>query len=147
MNALGLFRSDRNLSYGGAFVNLVSSIILVQIMGTPGVLVGTVIAQCYYWIARAHIIFSRYFQTGRLKYCLHIAGYSVITIIDSIIVTIIRNRLMPRTDIVMFIVMCGICVSVSLLSIMLFWSRTDEYLFMKNMLLQMVNRKNKECVE
>ena len=147
MNALGLFRSDRNLSYGGAFVNLVSSIILVQIMGTPGVLVGTVIAQCYYWIARAHIIFSRYFQTGRLKYCLHIAGYSVITIIDSIIVTIIRNRLMPRTNIVMFIVMCGICVSVSLLSIMIFWSRTDEYLFMKNMLLQMVNRKNKECVE
>lgn len=126
-NVLGFFKSNRNMALGGAAINLFSSIFLVQVMGTEGVLIGTVIAQMYYWMARAFITFSHFFHQGVIVYIWRVLSYTVITVIDIMVVVSIRRFVMPETDILHFIIMCAISVFVSATTIVVFWHKSVEF--------------------
>lgn len=141
IDVLGLFKHDRNMSIIAMSINLSTSLVLVKLLGAPGVLLGTVIAQCYYWIARSRIVFCQYFKTGVVHYIKKIVAYSIITIMDIMIMLYIRNWFMPDTTIIKFILLCVMCVTVSCLSICLIWHRSNEFCFMKGMIKQVVNRK------
>lgn len=141
INVLGLFRNTRNMSYIGAVVNLVTSVAFVTVMGVPGVLFGTVIAQCYYWSARAYIVFKQYFKEGVTIYIRRILLYSLVTIVDIVVMMGLRYKLMPTTTFPMFILLGALCVIVSLLSVCLLWGRTEEFVLMVNMVKRMLGRK------
>lgn len=53
LTANGLFRKRRNISIGGAIVNIVVSVLLMKPMGIAGILAGTAVSQVYYWVARS----------------------------------------------------------------------------------------------
>ena len=53
LSANGLFRKRRNISIGGAIVNIVVSVLLIKPMGIAGILAGTAVSQVYYWVARS----------------------------------------------------------------------------------------------
>lgn len=53
LTANGLFRKRRNISIGGAIINIVVSLLLMKPMGIAGLLAGTAISQVYYWVARS----------------------------------------------------------------------------------------------
>ena len=141
INVLGLFKNDRNMSYGGAIINLATSIVFVMFMGTPGVLLGTVIAQCYYWIARASIVFRQYFKEGIVRYIKCIVAYILVTTVDTVIMLFLRYRLMPKTTIFMFVILCVISMAISVISICLIWGRTEEFILMVNMVKKILVRK------
>ena len=133
-SALGLFRNSRNMSCVGAIINLVTSIMLVVIMGTPGVLLGTVIAQCYYWIARSYIVFKKYFKQGVGIYLRRVGAYIFVTTIDIIIMLSLRYKLMPETTFPKFLILCIISVAVSMTSVVVIWGRTKEFALMNKMI-------------
>lgn len=141
INVLGLFKNDRNMSYGGAVINLITSIILATFMGTSGVLLGTVIAQCYYWIARAKIVFKQYFKEGVGIYIRRIVAYILVTFFDTVIMLFLRYKLMPITNIGMFVALCAISVFVSSISVWMIWGRTEEFMLMVNMTKKILIRK------
>lgn len=142
INVLGLFKNDRNMSYGGATINLVTSIILVIFMGVPGVLLGTVIAQCYYWIARARIVFKQYFKEGAKDYIGRIFAYVLVTAIDVAIMLVLRYQLMPVTNLLMFVVLCVVSVAICSLSVWLIWRNTEEFVLMVNMVKKILKKDN-----
>ena len=53
LTANGLFRKRRNISIGGAIINIVVSLLLMKPMGIAGILAGTAVSQVYYWAARS----------------------------------------------------------------------------------------------
>ena len=53
LTANGLFRKRRNISIGGAIINIVVSILLMKPMGIAGILTGTIISQVFYWAVRS----------------------------------------------------------------------------------------------
>lgn len=53
LTANGLFRKRRNISIGGAIVNIVVSLLLMKPFGIAGILAGTAVSQMYYWVARS----------------------------------------------------------------------------------------------
>lgn len=124
---LGLFENDRNMSLTGMAINLIFSIVLVIKLGTAGVLIGTVIAQLYYWIARTYIVFYKYFQRGFTKYLFRITEYISLTVADIILLLKIRDFLMPETNLIMFLILCCLCVSFEALSILIIFGRTEEF--------------------
>lgn len=65
LTANGLFRKRRNISIGGAVVNIVVSLLLMKPMGVAGILAGTAVSQVYYWAARSMVA---------LRDCLHQSG-------------------------------------------------------------------------
>lgn len=140
-SALGLFRNSRNMSCGGAIINLSTSLILVFLMGTPGVLLGTVIAQCYYWTARTYIVFTKYFKQGVWIYIRRVIAYIFVTIADTFIMLFLRYRFMPETNISKFLLLCIISIAVSSLSIWLLWGRTQEFAIMVGMVKKVIVRK------
>ncbi len=144
IDVLGLFKHDRNMSIIAMLINLISSIVLVQVMGVPGVLLGTVMAQCYYWIARARIVFNQYFKQGIMNYINRIFVYCVTTIVDIYIMLNIQKYFMPETTIIKFIFMCCICVMLSVISICLVWCRSEEFHFMVKMFKSFIKDKKRK---
>ena len=53
LTANGLFRKRRNISIGGAIINIVVSLLLMKPFGIVGILAGTAVSQVYYWLARS----------------------------------------------------------------------------------------------
>ena len=141
IDVLGLFKHDRNMSIIATSINLITSIVLVMIMGAPGVLLGTVIAQCYYWIARANIVFSQYFKKGLWQYVKQVVLFCIVTTADTILMLYIRRCYMPQTTILKFVILCIICVGVSVGSICLIWWRSEEFHFMINLFKTFLKRK------
>lgn len=119
--ALGLFKNDRNMTIIGAVLNLTGSIILVPLLGIPGVLLGTVISQVYYWIARGVIVFGNYFKAHVGHYIITIFRYIVTVTIEIVGITyLFKTPFLAKGGIMMLIlkiVICGIiCVATGLLT-------------------------------
>lgn len=69
----GLFRTDKYISVIGAISNIATSIVFVKQIGIAGVLVGTVLSQVFFWVARSFVTYKHCFhKTGSvyLKYWL-----------------------------------------------------------------------------
>lgn len=141
ISVLGLFQKDKIISIIGMCINLVFSIALVYKLGVIGVLLGTVLAQCFYWCSRAYVVFNNYFKAYEKKYILRIVEYIVIWVLDIMILSAIQSKLMLNTNIVTFILMGCICVIVSGVSIVLCFLRTHEFKEAWNIAMGIVKKK------
>ena len=65
-NGAGLFRYEKWISLAGAVVNLGMSIFLAKMIGLPGILAGTVIAQAVYWTSRSLLVYDKCFKSKKL---------------------------------------------------------------------------------
>jgi len=68
IGAAGLFDKDRNLALIGSVINIVTSIILVYLIGLSGVIVGTIISQMYFWAARSFLAFKYCMDNAKSKF-------------------------------------------------------------------------------
>ena len=127
ISILGLFHKDKKISIGGMLINLVFSIALVFKLGVEGVLIGTVLAQVFYWCAKAFVVFQDYFKGYGKKYILRILQYIIIWILDIMILSLIQSKFVTNVNIVTFIMMGCICVIVSGLSVVVCFYRTAEF--------------------
>lgn len=146
MNVLGYFKYDKNMSYVGAAINLAISIILAIYMGISGVLLGTVIAQMYYWVARAHVVFKHYFKSGLVTYVYRCMSYTIVTVVDIGIVMQLYRYMVPEITITRFILMSIVSIGVSVGSICILWSRTKEFSMILNLLSKFKVRGTKKDI-
>ena len=115
LTANGLFRKRRNISIGGAIINIVVSLLLMKTFGIAGILAGTAVSQVYYWAARSVVA---------LRDCLHQDGKTIAfywlkqamlfgIIVAAIVVSqIITRQIFIMNGIVTFIingVICEVC--------------------------------------
>lgn len=88
INSGGLFKTGKYIEIAGAVVNIVTSVLFVNILGIEGVLIGTVISQMILWIGRSAIVYFQCLnQTAReyFLYWLRNAVYLVIYVIAVIL--------------------------------------------------------------
>lgn len=71
VNGAGLFKVEKKVEVAGAITNIVTSLVLVQFMGIPGVLLGTVISQLVFWFGRSWIVFFRCLGQHRKDYFMY----------------------------------------------------------------------------
>lgn len=78
LTANGLFRIRRNISIGGAVMNIAVSLLLMKPFGTVGILAGTAASQVYYWAVRSIVTFRNCLNQSwkeLLGYWLRQAGF------------------------------------------------------------------------
>lgn len=68
VTAAGLFKEEKNIEIAGATSNIVLSVIGVRLMGLPGVLVGTVVSQCLFWIGRSWLTYKKCLELSTKEY-------------------------------------------------------------------------------
>lgn len=139
IQVLGLFKDDRNMSLGGMAINLVTSLVLAWVCGIQGVLIGTVIAQCYYWTIRAKIVFSRYFMQPAWEYVAKIVKYLITTGGEiAILFGLFRLPLFSTNSIIIVIVKCLICAIVSVGISVVTNLRTEEWKIASGMITKYI---------
>ena len=64
----GLFAVDKKLQIIGAVSNITISLACVKPLGLPGILFGTVVSQCIYWMTRSYVVYHSVFHEGTVSY-------------------------------------------------------------------------------
>lgn len=115
LTANGLFRKRRNISIGGAIVNIVVSLLLMKPFGIAGILAGTAVSQVYYWVARSVVALRDCLKQdwkALADYWLRQAGLLGIVVAAIAVSQIITRQVFVVSGIITFIVngvICEVC--------------------------------------
>ena len=112
LTANGLFRKRRNISIGGAIINIVVSLLLMKPFGIAGILAGTAVSQLYYWGARSVVALRKCLnQSWRTFafYWMKQLGFFAIIATAVWISSAITQRLFILNNVVTFIINGMIC--------------------------------------
>lgn len=130
ISGLGLFQHDRNISIIGAIINLVVSICLVNLIGIPGVLIGTVVAQVYFWISRSVIVFCKYFKDLKSKfvrYWLDCVSYTIVFYALCLLLRFLFDVFPMNNSYLKFIIGGILCETAIVLVVIVIYGRTKEF--------------------
>ena len=140
ISVLGLFHYEKYLNAIGAAMNLISSIIFVQFIGVPGVLLGTVISQLFFWISKCILVFRKYFEDGMAEYWRKIAAYTAVDIVQVIGLLWLCGRLFPVPSVGGFIGAAALCVAVPFVLVVIVFHRTKEFQFAYQLTLGVLSK-------
>ncbi len=139
-NAAGIWHEDRFRPLATAFTNLILNIILVQFLGIYGVLVASVISvSCVGMPWILHNIFKTMFKRSKKEYVLRIFFYAFITLIACTI-CYIATGFVSMTGIAGLIVKLFICLVLSNIVFVLFYSKFKEFGESKEIVNRIINR-------
>lgn len=82
INGAGLFRQEKQIEIVGAIINLVLSVALCTQFGVVGILIGTVLAQFWFWVGRSYVVYKYCFDMGSkeyIRYILECLEYILVT--------------------------------------------------------------------
>ncbi|WP_299093718.1 oligosaccharide flippase family protein [uncultured Metabacillus sp.] len=144
---LGYFSYDKKISIMGAILNLIISIALAFFYGVSGVLIGTVISQSFFWIARSIIVFKYYFcdlKTTFIKYWARQMVYILLFSFNTFI-CFVMIKIIPLENSYFKVIIGGIiCWFIVTIINVLVLHRTEEYVFIRKLLFKLVvNLKRK----
>lgn len=106
INGTGLFRLDKYISVSGAIINIIVSLLLSLTIGIEGILLGTVISQMFFWIARSFIVYKVIFKLSVREwadYWRQNGVYMLFTVSVSLVLWLLKNRYVYETGFPEFI--------------------------------------------
>lgn len=132
----GMFEKDRYVSIIRAVINLVSSIILVKLIGLPGVYLGTILQGAFSTIITPILLYKDLFGVSCKHYFINGVKYLIAVLIPMTVCVILRNLIMPEITVIRFI-LTMICVAIipNAMFIMFFF-KTKEFKYVLNMVKQ-----------
>lgn len=129
-----LFRYDRPIIIVSAVLNIVISIVLVDIMGINGVLIGTFITSIIYLLSRFFIIAKYVYMVNYWYYIKKIVSYGIVSAL-TFFITYFATRNFNGNGILWFGVKAVVIGALSVFTTAFFLSFTEEFEFLKNKLV------------
>lgn len=131
--AAGLWWEDRFRPIVATAVNLVLNIILVHWIGMNGVLLSTLFCTVFINVPwGSAVLFKNYFKRSFAEYLRKLLFYIAVTIVAGI-VTMAACNLMPSTGFCIMLAKAGVCVIVPNVIFLLFYHRTTEFVYTKQL--------------
>ena len=125
--AAGVFEQDKYLALIQGVVNLILSIVLVQKIGLVGIYIGTIVSGLIANITKPFIIYKVCFEKSVKTYFLDSVKYLAVLGGILVLLTGIKQFIMPQVTVLSFIVMfIVICVMFNGIFLLLF-GRTQEF--------------------
>jgi len=148
-SAGGIYAQDKYSPLIQGFINLLISIVLVQMIGLKGVLIGTLISSLLVpsW-HRPYIVYKHLFKSSPRRYFYKLFIFSIILLLSAIItkgaVDTFTSEL--NSGLSNFIIAIGICFIIPNVLIAFFYYRASEctllYLYVKPYMLKAAKWKN-----
>lgn len=145
-DAYGLFWQDRYKALIEALLNIILSIVLGVKMGLSGIFLGTIASTLLVsiWI-EPYILFKYGFNSTPRKYYNLLFYYSFITIISCVVCDLIIE-IIGLNGLIGFIIGVLICITLVSLLISILFFRTNEFIFIKDMLKKVFGLlRRKKC--
>ncbi len=139
--AAGIYYEDRYVPLFESAVNIIFSILLVYICGLAGVFIGTVLSSMVLHLYS----FPKYVYgpiTGRKKYeyILDNVKYFVVLIIVFLITFVFNNIIVFDNIYIDILKNILICITIPNIILILFFRKTDEYKYYKNMIISLIKK-------
>ena len=141
--AAGVFEQDKYLALIQGVVNLILSIVLVQKIGLVGIYIGTIVSGLIANITKPFIIYKVCFEKSVKTYFLDSVKYLAVLFGILVLLTGIRQFVMPQVTILSFMLMfIVICVVFNGMFLLLF-GRTQEFGYLWGIIKKKLGRKDK----
>lgn len=139
-NAAGLYAKDKYVPIIQALLNLIISIVGAIFWGINGVILGTIISSvipCFY---RSFILFKYIFKESYLEYLKKFyIKYLIIFFIVMILSNITSNHI-HTNEILGLIITTTIAILIFLISIILFFGRTEQFKYLINIIKNIISK-------
>lgn len=137
--AAGMWREDFLKPYVSVVINLVANIILVQVIGLPGVIISSIIALAFVEIPwETQVFFKLYFKKNTKEYYLKVLKVILVTILSTVLAFVIC-KFFPNT-IWGLVVRIGICFIVSNVIFVAGFLRTKEFQSVKQRVVRLLKK-------
>lgn len=126
----GSYKYESKLSFVGAIINLCISIILVNLWGIEGVLVGTIISNIFFWISRGYVVMHKLFDLSYKEtfyYITHNIAYVICFMITLLVNCVIVGKIHLDIFILSFVIKGMIVEVINLLIISAMFFHSKEY--------------------
>lgn len=142
-SASGEYYRDRYAPICEGLINFVSSMILVQIIGLPGVFLGTLISNIsiIFWV-QPKIVYKYVFNKPLVKYFKMYFKYLLLGIIPLLVTMILTNNIKKYTDIKFFVLNCLINVLVINSFYLIVFRKNEEFNYFKNIVCGKIKVRN-----
>lgn len=144
IESAGLFKINKYIDIIGAMLNIILSIFLAKIIGLPGVLIGTVVGQVFFWLTRSYLVYSRCFKVPRTQYYQYwekILKYTLLFVSVVFVGKAITGWFVISNWIIDFIAKGVLLEAISAIVLLFFTYRTSEFTDLKAMLLKFYRNK------
>lgn len=139
-SAGGVFERDKFVALMQAIVNLVVSIVLVNIIGVAGVYVGTVVQGLVSTIVKPILTYKEMFGISSKYYFIDSVKYGVVVIIAGAVCMLAKYYVLPEVTLIRFIILILIVAIVPNVMFWIFFHKRKEY---QHILSIVKNRKFK----
>ena len=125
--AAGIFEQDKYVAIIQAIVNLVASIMLVQIIGIRGVYIGTILQGIISSTVKPIVVYKNLFSKSSIYYFIDSIKYLIAVVCPLIICLWCRNVVLSTTTIMRFIIMVIIVVIIPNSIFVMFFHNRYEF--------------------
>lgn len=137
----GLYHEDRYMSLIQAIINLVLSIILVQIIGLPGVFIATFIANysLEFWI-KPKIVYREIFKRKSFEYFVRYIKYFIVFLLVFLLNRFLFKSIADIATVPMFILNCTLNGLVTMAIYIILFRKCREFNYFKNIVMTILNK-------
>ena len=139
--AAGVFDADKYISIIQAVVNLSISIIMVKLIGLPGIFVGTVIQGLVSTFTRPFIVYKKILFRSAKEYYFDSFIFLGVLLIPIFFLESMRIKLMVDVTILNLIIMVFCVFIVSNLTFFIFFKKRKEFQYILKILQNKIKKK------
>ena len=148
--AAGIFYEDRFMPLVEAVVNIVASIILVKLIGLPGVFLGTILSTLVLFLyGYPKYVYTSVFGRKKIEYILRVLYYFIIALTIGIITSLITLQTTAiGNNFIEIILNAIICIIVPNLIFVLIFHKKQEFKFFKDLIGNMIDKvRNRRIIK
>lgn len=139
--AAGIFVQDRWVVVVRSIVNLALSLLLVYIIGLPGIYIGTLVQGLIGNLFEPAIVYKNMFQKKAKKYYLHELKYLLLEAVIYVLLRFITEKIFSEGTIVRFILITLITVILTVSAYLILFWRNKYFIILKRKALEMLRKQ------
>lgn len=140
--ASGIYKQDQYIPLCQAALNIVFSVLLVNLCGLIGVVLGTLISSLAmpFW-NRPYVVYKYAFNKSSYSYFKDAVKKLIILVISYIFVCLIISRISIENLIIVIAIRLVICVIVFTILVIIFYRKNESFIFYLNFVKQKLERR------
>lgn len=144
LSVSGLFKKDKYISIIGAISNIAFSIILVQLLGVAGVILGTIISQTIQLIMKIILLFRQFLKISYREYSLIMILYFLITAIECGVSFWICSLINLQSAIFSLLLKAFLCLIIPNIVNYLIFFKTEEFKYARDLVSSILIRRKEQ---
>lgn len=140
-SAAGVFEQDKFIALLQAIVNLVVSIVLVQVIGLPGVYMGTLVQGAISSVCKPILTYHVLFNKSSRYYFVDSVKYAFAVVIAYFLCDTLKKWVLYEVTVIRFISMICIAVIIPNLVFYFFFKQREEFLFFVSIIKDFLRKK------